>query len=188
MRHIAALVATAGVILMSGPARAVAADAQASAPPPAPERPAHFALADAAPSIEVLLDRLLAAIAKKDAAGLHRLRVTESEYRTFVLPGSGERGEPGRVYDDVTSEFAWQKMNTNSLYAADGIIRGYGGHTYKLKDVQYAKGRKEYAWYTAYKSADLKLEDEQGKEHELALGSIAEIDGQFKFLSLLGNH
>lgn len=187
MRHIAIAVVLAGLVLGTGPARAEATDAQASMPPVTVERPAHFALVDAAPSVDVLVDRLLAALKKNDVDALHRLRVTEAEYRTFVLPGSGEPGEPARVYDDVTSNFAWQRLHTNSLYAGDGIIRGYGGHTYELKEVQYLKGRKQYAWYTAYKTVALRLRDETGTERELVLGSIAEIDGQFKFLSLLGN-
>lgn len=187
MRHIAAVVAMVGLVLVTGPARGEAADAQASTPPAAVERPAHFALVDASPSIDALIDRLIHALANKDADAVNRLRLTETEYRTFLLPGSGDPGQPGRVYDDVSSNFAWQKMNTNSIYALGGIMRDYGGHTFKVKEVTYLKGRKEYAWYTAYKTVGLKLEDETGKEGELVLGSIAEIGGQFKFVSLLGN-
>jgi hypothetical protein len=187
MKALAIMIATAGLVLATGPAWGQAADAHASTAPATAERPAHFALADAAPSIDALIDRLIAALAKKDAGALNRLRVTEAEYRTFFLPGSGDPGEPGRVYDDVSSEFAWQKLNTNSVYAAAGIMRDYGGHKFTVKEIAYLKGRKEYAWYTAYKTVGLKLQDETGKEGELVLGSIAEIDGQFKFVSLLGN-
>jgi hypothetical protein len=130
---------------------------------------------------------LIDALAKKDADALNRLRVTEGEYRTFLLPGAGDPGQPGRVYDDASSKFAWDKLNTNSTYAAAGIMRDYGGYTFKVKEVAYLKGRKDYAWYTAYRTVGLKLEDENGKDGELVLGSIAEIDGQFKFVSLLGN-
>ncbi len=185
MRHIIAMVAMAGIILATGPAWGE--DAHASTAAPTVERPAHFALTDAAPSIDALIDRLVAALAKRDADALNRLRVTEEEYRTFVLPGSGDPGQPGRVYDDVSSQFAWQRLNTNSVYAGAGIMRDYGGHAFKVKEVTYLKGRNEYAWYTAFKTVGLKLEDETGKEGELMLGSIAEIDGQFKFVSLLGN-
>ena len=180
------MVAMAGMILTTGLARAEAGDAQASTPPPALERPAHFKLADASPSADALIGRLIDALAKKDADTLNRLRVTEDEYRTFLLPGAGDPGQPGRVYDDASSKFAWDKLNTNSTYAAAGIMTGYGGHTLKLKEVTYLKGRKDYAWYTAYRTVGLKLEDENGKESELVLGSIVEIDGQFKFVSFLG--
>jgi hypothetical protein len=180
------MVAVAGMILTTGWARVEAGDAQASTPPPALERPAHFKLVDASPSIDALVGRLIDALAKKDLDALNRVRVTESEYRTFLLPGAGDPGQPGRVYDDASSKFAWDKLNSNSFYAAAGIMSGYGGHTLKVKEITYLKGRKEYAWYTAYRTVGLKLEDENGKERELMLGSIAEIDGQFKFVSLLG--
>jgi hypothetical protein len=186
MRPIAAMAVMAGVILAIGPAWGEVAGAQASTPPPKLERPAHFVLANAAPSVDALIDRLLVALEKNDADGLHRLRLTENEYRAFVLPGSVQPGQPAQVYDDDSSKFAWGKLNTNSIYAATGIIRGYGGHKYTVKEVTYLKGRVEYAWYTAYKTVSLKLEDETGQEGELVLGSIAEIDGQFKFISLLG--
>jgi hypothetical protein len=104
-----------------------------------------------------------------------------------VLPGSAQPGQPAHAYDDDYSKFAWQKVNTNSVYAAAGIMRGYGGHKYKVKEVKYLRGRSEYAWYTAYKTVSLTLVDETGQEGELVLGSIADIDGQFKFISLLGN-
>jgi hypothetical protein len=186
MRHITTMVATVGIVLTMGWARAEAADAQASTPPPALERPVHFKLVDASPSIDALVGRLIDALAKKDLDALHRVRVTESEYRTFLLPGAGDPGQPGRVYDDASSKFAWGQINTNSFYAAAGIMSGYGGRKLKVKDITFLKGRKEYAWYTAYRTVGLKLEDENGKESELVLGSIAEIDGQFKFVSLLG--
>jgi len=56
-----------------------------------------------------------------------------------------------------------------------------------VKEVKYLKGRQEYAWYAAYKTVSLRLEDENGREGELVLGSIVDVDGQFKFISLLGN-
>ena len=66
----------------------------ATATPTPPERPAHFELENAAPSIEALLDRVLDALAKSDVQALQHLRVTEQEYRSFVLPGGGEASSP----------------------------------------------------------------------------------------------
>lgn len=187
MRHIVVSVVMTVTFLMMGVVRGEAGDAHASTAPPVLERPAHFKLADASPSIDDLIARLMDALAKNDAAAVDRLRVTETEYRTFFLPGAGDPGQPARVYDDGSSQFAWSKMNTNSTYALAGIMRDYGGHTFAVKEVKYLKGRKDYAWYTAYRTAGLTLEDESGKRGELVLGSIVEVDGQFKFMSLLGN-
>jgi hypothetical protein len=174
-------------LLLTGAVWAEGGDAHASTPPARLERPAHFKLVDAAPSVDALIGRLLDAIAKNDADALHRLRVTEDEYRNFILPGSAKPGEPPQVFNEADSKHIWGMNNTHSMYAAKGIIRDYGGHTYRLKGIEFAKGQKEYAWYTAYKVTRLTLEDESGKEGELVLGSIADVDGQFKFVSLLGN-
>jgi len=118
---------------------------------------------------------------------MHRLRVTESEYRTFFLPGSMEPGKPPRVYDETYSKYAWDMINTNSVYAANQIIANYGGHTLTVKERRFLKGQQQYGWYQAYKTLHLVLQDETGRERELTLGSIADVDGQFKFMGLLGH-
>ena len=152
-----------------------------------PKRPAHFQLVNGAPSIEALLDRVLDALAKSDAKALNDLRVTEQEYRGFVLPGSVAEGEPPKAFTDEASKFAWDMLNTKSLYAADAVVSHFGGKRYAIKDVRYAKGQRRYAWYASYTTTILTLEDEAGGIHELTLGSIAQIDGQYKFVGLLGN-
>jgi hypothetical protein len=188
MKQFTAALALTGAILMMGRVGHAAESAQAStAPPTAQQRPAHFALVDAAPSVDALIQRVIDALAKNDVTALHRVRVTEEEYRSFFPPGGGDPDKPPRAYDKDTSDYAWQMLNTNGIYAAASIMKGYGGHKYNVKEVNYLKGRKEYAWFTAYKTVSLKLEDESGAERNLVLGSIADVDGQFKFVGLLGN-
>lgn len=167
--------------------RAVTAEPKTAAPPPAIEKPAGFKLVDGAPSIDVLVARVLDALAANDARALHRLRVTEDEYRRFVIPGSAKPGQPPQVLDEKQSAFWWGMLNTNSRYAGERIMVGYGGHHYTLKGVEYAKGHTQLLWYDAYKTTVLTLENDDGEERELTLGSIAHVDGQYKFISLLGN-
>lgn len=174
------LVASACALVASHPT-----DASAVLTPP--KRPAHFQLVNGAPSIEVLLDRVLDALAKSDAKALNELRVTEKEYCDFVLPGSVAKGEPPKVLGDDASKFAWNMLNTKSFYAADAAVSHFGGKHYTIKDVRYAKGQRQYAWYESYNTTILTLEDDAGGIHELTLGSIAQIDGQYKFVGLLGN-
>ena len=187
MRHIATAAVMVAALLVTGMVRAKGGDAQASTPPARLERPGHFTLANASPSIDALVGRVLDAVAKNDADALHRLRVTEDEYRTFIIPGSVKPGEAPQVLKQDESEHAWAWINTNSIYAVQNIIKNYGGHTYRLKKTEFAKGERQYAWYKAYKVVDLTLEDETGKEGQLVLGSIADVDGQFKFIGLLGD-
>ncbi len=186
MRRLSAAAITAAAVLLIARVPAGAGDAQASPAPAPPERPAHFALVDAAASVDALIDRLLDALSKNDVQALHRLRVTENEYRTLILPGSVEPGRPARVFDEESSKFYWDLLNTHNVYAEPNIIRKFGGHTCHVKERRYLKGQQTYAWYEAYKTVELVLENEKGQQAELTLGSIANVDGQFKFISLFG--
>jgi hypothetical protein len=185
MKHIVLTAAMMVAVLVASAAWAGPNEANAAVAAPAPPvRPERFTLVDASPTIDALLARVLEALADKDEEALHRLRVTESEYRSFVIPGSAKPGTEPQVLPEKDSEFFWQMLDTNSRYAAGRVIRGWGGKRYTLKSVEYAKGHKEYLWYDAYKTAVLTLEDEEGKKTELALGAIAHIDGQYKFVGL----
>src|SRR5262245_54239763 len=102
------------VVLAVNPASSRANEATASTSPVALQRPGHYRLTDASPSIDALIVRLLEALTKRDAQALNRLRVTEQEYRKFVLPGSSEPGSPATAYDDASSKFAWQMLDTKN--------------------------------------------------------------------------
>jgi hypothetical protein len=176
-----------GLILSAAMAFAARGPSEDTPASPPLIRPAHFKLQDGAPSIDVLLQRVLAALAANDVRALHRLRVTEQEYRKFVLPGAVEKGQQPQAMDEQSSQFAWDLLNTKSLYAGQAIVTNFGGRHYTLKDVQYAKGQRHYAWYDTWNTTVLTLEDDAGEIRELTLGSIADVDGQFKFVGLLGN-
>lgn len=187
MRH-GKLVSAVVAGVLAGAVAFAAQSPSATAPKAnAIQRPAHFKLVDAAPSIEVLVSRVLGALQHNDVQALQRLRVTEQEYRSFVLPGAVEVGQPPQALDEPSSQFAWDMLNTKSLYAGQAIMTNFGGRHYALKDVQYAKGQRRYAWYDTYNTTVLTLEDDAGGVRELTLGSIAHIDGQYKFVGLLGN-
>jgi hypothetical protein len=185
MKHITAMAATVLLVLSAQQARSETA--HASTPPIRLERPAKYALVDAAPSIEVLLQRVLDALAASDAKAFRRLRVTEAEYREFIIPGSAKPGEPPQVLGAADSQFYWQMLNTKSTYKEAAVMKGFGGRRYRLKEVEYAKGHKQFAWFDAYATTVLTLENEDGQESELVLGSIAHVDGQYKFVGLNGD-
>jgi hypothetical protein len=135
------------------------------------------------PSIEALLDRLLHALEARDVEALHRLRVTESEYRTFFLPGSVKEGQPLQIFPDRESEFFWQFMNTKSVYTAQALLQNFGGHAYRLKDVKYRKGHRTYALFEAWGDPVLTLETDDGHKAEMEIGSIVNVRGQYKFMA-----
>ena len=187
MKHITAMAAMVLLLLTAQQAWAEGAVVQASVPPAELKRPARYALVGSAPSVEVLLQRVLDALAANDAKAFRRLRMTETEYREFVIPGSAKEGQPPQVLGSSDSEFYWQMLNTKSAYKEAAVLKQFGGRRYTLKEVEYAKGHTQYAWYDAYRTTVLTLERDDGTEGELVLGSIAHVDGQYKFIGLHGD-
>jgi hypothetical protein len=145
--------------------------------------PPRFELTDAAPSVDVLVDRFLKAIAANDALALTQLRVNESEYRTLIMPGSVQPGHPPQIFPERESKFFWGMLETKSTAAGAGLLRGYGGRTYTVKKIAYPKGTTDFAWYRAYRDPLLTLERDDGELGELRVGSIAEAGGRYKFIA-----
>jgi hypothetical protein len=152
-----------------------------STPPKTPVR--QLEPGDAAPSRDALVEQFLAALATRDADGLKRLRVTEREYRDVILPGSAKEGEALRKYSDEQAKFFWSLLDTKSVHFEAALLSRYGGRRYRVKTVEYERGERQYAAYRAFKQLRLVLIDESGAERELATGSIAEIEGHYKFIS-----
>jgi hypothetical protein len=139
----------------------------------------------AAPSIETLIDQFLNALAAKDRAALHQLRVTESEYLDTILPGTVAVGAEQRKWPENVSKFYWAQMNDKSTFYEGFLLQKFGGRKYRFKSVQYEKGTQQYATYSAFKQMRLALEDGDGAPVELATGSVAEVDGHYKFISFI---
>ena len=142
------------------------------------------AVHDGAPSKEVLIDRFLQALRDKDLDALRRLRLSESEYREIVMPGHVPVGQPHRNWPEDVKEYAWKSLNTKCFYLERALVAQYGGHAYEVKEAHFEEGVEQYDSYVGYKQLRLRLR-EGDREAELATGSIAEIDGQFKFVSYI---
>lgn len=142
-------------------------------------------LAHAAPSVDALVGRLVGALAARDREALARLRVSEREYRTIIVPGHVEPGRPPQRLPDEASRFFWEMLDTRSRYSAEALLAEFGGQRYRLKGVRFARGTRRYAGYTAHRQLRLILEDGGGAERELRTGSIAEVRGRYKFVSFV---
>ena len=175
MRRSAVVVGTIGLALLGRPLCSPSAVAAA----------ASVRLKNGAPSVDNLVDQFMQALKERDKAKLHDLRVTEDEYRGLILPGSVDEGKPRQHYNEQASKYFWSILDTKSIYSEANILHAWGGRPLKLKSVAYRGGTKKYADYTAYKHLELKLEDETGNEDELRIGSIAEVDGVYKFISYI---
>src|SRR5215467_3443202 len=140
-------------------------------------------LEHAAPSIDKLIDEFVAAINDKDKARLRQLRVSQEEYVGLILPGSVQAGAHRPQYNQEEIEYLWGILNGKSIYAEAGLLASFGGHHATVTEKDFRKGVKKYADYTAYKQLTLTLKDDKGTEATMRIGSIAEVDGQFKFIS-----
>jgi hypothetical protein len=156
--------------------------ATANAPAPAERR---LDISNGASSIDELVGRFLEALRNKDQNGLRALRVTRDEYIRVILAGSVPEGSALRQWPDDINEYWWGVLHTKSVYSEANLIAGFGGKQYTLKKIDYRKGVGTYATHTAYKQLSLEVEDDAGEEHEIRIGSVAEVSGQFKFISFV---
>ena len=145
----------------------------------------RYVLENAAPSKDTLIDRLLRALEANDPDALHRLAVTESEYRTIFLPGNVPPGKPLKKMRPDAADFAWGLLATKSFYYEKGLLQQFGGKKLTAVSEHYDKGEKEYATYRAYKQLRLAVRTDTGALQEIATGSIVEVDGQWKFMSFI---
>ena len=137
----------------------------------------------AAPSLDDLLSRLLKALETKDADRLRRLRVTRREYTKIIMPGFVAPGTEPRLIAPSENDFWWSMLDTKSRYSELAILDQFGGRKLSVKGITFLKGTEEYAWYTAHKRIYLTLQDQDGTEATLQMGSVVEANGAFKFVS-----
>ncbi len=140
-------------------------------------------LEHAAPSIDRLIEDFVQAINDRDKVRLRQLRVSQEEYLGVILPGSVGPGERRPRYNQEEAEYLWGMLNGKSVYVEANLIASFGGHHATVTEKEFRKGMKRYADYTAYKQLILTLKDDKGTEATMKIGSIAEVDGQFKFIS-----
>ena len=72
-----------------------------------------------------------------------------------------------------------------SRYAEQHLLELFGGHDMKVESFEFAKGTTQFANHVAYRQLRVKVKDPAGQEVELATGSIAEVNGRYKFISFL---
>ncbi|MBI1815663.1 MAG: hypothetical protein HYR72_11835 [Deltaproteobacteria bacterium] len=177
---VAARLASAG----SAAVRIDLSSTNSAAPPP----PTGFHLDGGASSIDALLDEFLIALQTKDEHALTRLRVTEEEYRTIIIPGTVKPGEPLREVADAPSVFFWRVLNQKSEDVARVLFEGFGGRALARRELRFTKGSRQFAAYTAHGDVRLLVLNEFGEQRELRTGTIAEVGSQYKFIGFNSNN
>lgn len=178
----------AGLLLLASLGVVVTGAPRMTAGAPRAETSPNRRLIDAEPSIDSLIQKFCRALTTKDKTLLRRLRVTEDEYRNLILPGSVEVDQaPGQPYSEQASRYFWGVLNGKSIYSEAGLLADFGGHDLRVKSIAYRHGIKKYRDYTAYQQITLELDEEDGHSGRMRIGSIAEVDGQYKFISYVRN-
>ena len=174
-------------VLAAAPVALHYANAKTTKPPAKAAATPSVQFSNAAPSTDALIGRFMEALEQKDRPKLQSLRVTENEYLDVIMPGSVEPGRPLKQYDhhDQASQYFWGILDTKSRYLEVSLLDKFGGTPLKIKSVKYQRGVKDYATYRAYKQLRLVVERTDGTEDELETGSIAEVNGQYKFISFI---
>ncbi len=144
-----------------------------------------ISLSGGASSVDELLGKFVAALEANDRNALEALRVGEVEYRKLIMPGSAKPGDPPQKLSPTADQYFWESLDTKSVYSAQFLIGTFGGRRYRIKDVAWLKGIDEYLWFRCYDRLELTLVDDAGEEHVIDTGSVAEVDGRFKFISYI---
>ena len=116
---------------------------------------------------------------------MERLRVSESEYRGLIVPGSVEPGAPAQRLGEEASRYFWEDLNAKSVYTRNDLLRRFSGHSLERVGFRFDKGERRFANHVAHRRLVLELRDADGEVHDLRTGSIAEVDGRFKFISFI---
>jgi hypothetical protein len=140
----------------------------------APRRRLHHA----ARSPEELVDRVLAAVEASDLATLTDLRVDEREHNELLWPEFPARNQ------NVQLAFAWANLNTRSHTNARRAISTWGGQELARTALRFERGIASYPTFELHNGTAVDAQTPDGREVELRfLGSLLELDGQWKVLS-----
>jgi hypothetical protein len=145
-----------------------------------------FVLVDGERSIDALVQKLLAGLEAGDKDAVNRCLITKTDYVDFVLPGAGKPGDPPRHYTDEMNDYAWGTMYGKTIYFRANLLDRFAGKHYQVKAYEFRKGVNDYAWYRAHQRISIQLEDQDsGEVTALNTGSVLEVDGRYKFISLI---
>jgi len=154
---------------------------------PAHTKTAAPTLSGGAKSKEELVSRLVDALSHQDAEKLRALRVNQEEYVGIILPGSVPKGQPLRKWPPDVTGYFFRDMDTKCRYAEQHLLELFGGHDMTVESFEFERGTTQFANYVAYRQLRVKLKDTTSKEADLATGSIAEVNGRYKFISFLAD-
>ena len=136
-----------------------------------------------APSIDALMEAFLAALEKQDVAALNSLRLTKDEYQGIIVPGTVPPGSAPRRVSAIVDKHFWEMLDFKSDRYVEVLLQRYGGKKFNRGEVRFTKPAQHYDWYNAWGETRQVATDVEGTEHLVTSGWIAEVRGQYKFIS-----
>jgi len=137
-------------------------------------------LSGGATSLDELARALVSGVQRKDVGSLHALRVTRSEFETFLWPEFPQ----SRPITHIPVSEAWGFLTANCLAGANRTTTQYGGRPLTFVRVDYGRSV-PYRNFTLYREVLISVRDTRnGQVVPLRFApSIVERRGKFKALT-----
>jgi hypothetical protein len=143
-----------------------------------PSRPTP--LGSARSSADALAAAVLDAVARRDAAMLRELALSEQEFRDHVWPEL----PAARPERNLPFSYVWGDLRQKSAASLDLLLGREGGRRATLVAVRFAGESTQYPSYTVHRDTTLTVRDPDGMTRNVQFfGSSFEKDGAWKVFS-----
>ncbi len=132
-------------------------------------------------SPEEVCQRTLDALASNDTLALQRLRLTQFEHDSLLVPQMPAPA-PGVERD---MGMAWYLLEQNNIKGIRRALYDYGGKRFSLVRVRFTRPDKVFGPIVAHRGTEVTVRDSTGAEFVLPIfGSIVENNGRYKLVSI----
>jgi hypothetical protein len=129
-------------------------------------------------SAEELVTGILATLNARDKHTLELYRINKREHDELLWPEF-----PAKDLN-TPMEFNWDMLNTRSWVNAGRAIEDWGGKNLTLISLEFVRGIEPYETFVLHRGTVVTARTGSGDEVRLRIiGSVVELDGQFKVLS-----
>lgn len=136
-------------------------------------------LSDGAGSVDALVGMFVDAVNQGDAAGLHALALSRSEFAYFHYPYTHYTRPPY----ELSPALVWYRMSNRSAQGLTRLLRTFDGRELRVEAMTCTAP--DSAGSGVVHSCAVNVPDIHGKTVEVRLfGPVLERDGRFKFVSL----
>lgn len=137
-------------------------------------------LPHARPSADVLVEDVLTALERRDAARLRQLALSEAEFRVAIWPEL----PAARPERNLTADYVWREQRIKSEAGLQSVLAEHGGKTLELVRLEFRGETTQHRTFLVRREPAVVVRGADVEEQTLRLfGSIVERDGGFKIFS-----